>query len=67
MARPTSKYMMTYTMVRVDFERGARRPLERTLRDIRIALEQTGVIFIDEDDEGPGVRLRKPAPTTTQR
>ncbi len=43
----------------VDFERGARQPLNRTLRDIRMTLESAGVIFIDEDDEGPGVRLRK--------
>ena len=26
---------------------------------IRRALEAAGVFFIDEDDEGPGVRLRK--------
>src|SRR5436305_5046367 len=26
---------------------------------VRHALEAAGVIFIDEDDEGPGVRLRK--------
>ena len=26
---------------------------------VRRALEAAGVIFIDEDDEGPGVRLRK--------
>ena len=43
----------------VDFERGARSPLNRTLVDIRRALEEAGVIFIPEDDEGPGVRLRK--------
>ncbi len=43
----------------VDFERGARNPLDRTLSDIRRALEEAGVIFIDEDDEGPGVRLKK--------
>jgi transcriptional regulator with XRE-family HTH domain len=43
----------------VDFERGARRPYKRTLADIRRALEQAGIIFIDENDEGPGVRLRK--------
>ena len=43
----------------VDFERGARNPLDRTLSDIRRALEDAGVIFIDENDEGPGVRLRK--------
>ncbi len=43
----------------VDFERGARNPLDRTLSDIRRALEDAGVIIIDEDEEGPGVRLRK--------
>ena len=43
----------------IDFERGARNPHKRTLFDIRRALEEAGVIFIDEDDEGPGVRLRK--------
>ena len=26
---------------------------------VRRALEGAGVIFIDENDEGPGVRLRK--------
>lgn len=26
---------------------------------IRAALEAAGVIFVDEDDEGPGVRLRR--------
>ncbi len=43
----------------VDFERGARQPYKRTLFDIRRALEDAGVIFIDEGDEGPGVRLRR--------
>ncbi len=43
----------------VDFERGARNPLNRTLTDIQRTLEDAGVIFIDEDDEGPGVRLKK--------
>ena len=42
----------------VDFERGARNPLSRTLLDIRRALEDAGVIFIDADEEGPGVRLK---------
>jgi hypothetical protein len=31
----------------------------RTLQDIRAALETAGVIFIDANGEGPGVRLRK--------
>ena len=43
----------------IDFERGARQPYDRTLADIRLALEQAGIIFIDENDEGPGVRLKK--------
>ncbi len=33
--------------------------LASTLDRIRAALEGAGVIFIDEDEEGPGVRLRK--------
>ncbi len=33
--------------------------LASTLDRIRAALEDAGVIFIDEDEEGPGVRLRK--------
>lgn len=42
-----------------DFENEVRRPFDRTLRDIRTALEDHGVIFLDADDDaGPGVRLR---------
>ena len=33
---------------------------ERTVDAIRAALESAGVIFIEENGEGPGVRLRKP-------
>ena len=33
--------------------------LASTLDRIQAALEDAGVIFIDEDKEGPGVRLRK--------
>lgn len=43
----------------VDFERGARKPREITLAALRSALESAGVIFIDANGEGPGVRLRK--------
>ncbi len=32
---------------------------ERTADDIRIALEKFGVIFVEENGEGPGVRLKK--------
>ncbi len=30
-----------------------------TLRKVQTALEEAGIIFIDADGEGPGVRLRK--------
>lgn len=43
----------------VDFERGARSPQQSTLTVIRTALEAAGVIFIDQNGEGPGVRLKK--------
>ena len=42
-----------------DFEAGKRTPYQRTLIDLRSALETAGVIFVDENGEGPGVRLRK--------
>jgi transcriptional regulator with XRE-family HTH domain len=42
----------------VDFERGARSPREVTLLAIRAALESAGVLFIDQNGQGPGVRLR---------
>jgi transcriptional regulator with XRE-family HTH domain len=40
----------------VDFERGARTPYERTLRDVAAALERGGVEFIPANGGGPGVR-----------
>lgn len=43
----------------VDFERGAREPRLVTLDAIQLALESAGVIFVAENGEGPGVRLRK--------
>ena len=45
----------------IDFERGARSPYSRTLRDIRRAFEDAGVIFIDSEEGvgGPGVRLKE--------
>ena len=42
-----------------DFETSRRQPHPRTLAAIRAALEAAGVIFIDQNGEGPGVRLRK--------
>lgn len=34
----------------------------RTIEAIQRALEEAGVIFVDENGEGPGVRLRKQRP-----
>jgi transcriptional regulator with XRE-family HTH domain len=48
-----------------DFEAGKRQPYDRTLVDVRAALEAGGVVFIPAlgngpaNAEGPGVRLRK--------
>ncbi|RCS25254.1 XRE family transcriptional regulator [Phyllobacterium salinisoli] len=42
-----------------DFESGKRAPIANNLAAIRAALEQAGVIFIEENGQGPGVRLRK--------
>ena len=41
------------------FEVGGRAPYPRTLGAIRSALEAAGVEFIEADNGGPGVRLRK--------
>jgi transcriptional regulator with XRE-family HTH domain len=42
-----------------DFEAGKRVPYDRTLADIRHALEEGGIEFIPENGGGPGARLRK--------
>ena len=42
-----------------NFELGKRTPYDRTLADLHAALEAAGVIFVAENGEGPGVRLRK--------
>ena len=41
-----------------DFERSARTPYERTLRDLQKALEEAGVEFIPANGGGVGVRLK---------
>ena len=43
-----------------DFEAGKRTPYDRTLADIRGALEAAGVQFISENGGGAGVRFREP-------
>ncbi len=47
------------TKTLADFERGNRTPYDRTLVDIRAALEAAGVEFIAQNGGGVGVRLRK--------
>lgn len=41
-----------------NFESGKRVPIANNLAAIRTALESAGVIFIDANGNGPGVRLR---------
>ena len=41
------------------FENGHSSGYPATLEAIRRALEEAGVIFVDENGEGPGVRLKK--------
>lgn len=42
-----------------EFEAGKRVPIANNLEAIKAALENSGVVFLDADDVGPGVRLRK--------
>lgn len=42
-----------------DFETGKRQPIINNLTAIRAALEAGGVIFIDQNGNGAGVRLLK--------
>ena len=39
-------------------------PSAEAMVAIRRALEAAGVIFVAENGDGPGVRLRKPAPAS---
>lgn len=43
----------------IDFERERRAVSDSSVAEIRKALEGRGVIFLDENGDGPGVRLRK--------
>jgi transcriptional regulator with XRE-family HTH domain len=54
-----SQASKTATKTIADFERGAREPYARTLEDVRRALENGGIEFIDENGGGAGVRLNK--------
>ena len=48
-------------LLQVDMEasEGVPSATARNIEKIQKTLQAAGVIFIDEDDEGPGVRLRK--------
>lgn len=48
------------TIKRLELINGPVSANTRTVDKIVRALQAAGVIFIEEDDEGPGVRLRKP-------
>lgn len=41
-----------------DFEKGRRTPNLNNLIAIQRALETAGVVLLDEEEQGPGVRLR---------
>jgi transcriptional regulator with XRE-family HTH domain len=43
----------------IDFEKGQRVPRAATVEAIRTALEAAGVVFVSENGEGAGVRLKK--------
>lgn len=46
------------TVQRMEGERGPLRSSAGNVLKVQRALEDAGVIFIDADEEGPGVRLR---------
>ena len=47
------------TIKRMEGDRGPLRSSAENVLKVQQALEDAGIIFIDENDEGPGVRLRK--------
>jgi transcriptional regulator with XRE-family HTH domain len=57
--RALSKRAKVGNQTLADFERGARVPLPENLAKIRAALEAAGVVFIDSNGGGPGVRLKR--------
>ncbi|MBY5349564.1 multiprotein-bridging factor 1 family protein [Rhizobium leguminosarum] len=46
---------------RLEIQKGELKAQPRTMAAIRSALEAAGIIFIDSNGNGPGVRLRDPA------
>ncbi len=47
------------TIQRMESAEGVPSGLSKNLELVQRCLENAGVVFIDEDDEGPGVRLKK--------
>ena len=47
------------TVQRLERAHGSLRGAAKTVDKIRRALETAGVIFVSDDDEGPGVRLKR--------
>ena len=47
------------TIQRMEASEGVPSATARNIEKIQKTLQAAGVIFIDENDEGPGVRLRK--------
>ena len=47
------------TIKRMEGDRGPLRSSAENVLKVQQALEDAGVIFIDADEEGPGVRLRR--------
>ncbi len=47
------------TIQRMESASGVPKSLSTNLQAIQKALEEAGIIFIDENDDGSGVRLRK--------
>ena len=43
----------------VDYERARREVAQKSVDAMRSALESAGVVFVEENGHGPGVRLRK--------
>ena len=43
----------------VDFETSLSKPKASTIISIQRALEDAGIIFVEDNGEGPGLRLRK--------
>ncbi|MGH6883089.1 helix-turn-helix domain-containing protein [Hypericibacter sp.] len=50
-----------------NFEREATSPYASSLDQLQKTLERAGAIFIEENGEGPGVRLRKRKPASKRR